>query len=251
MNQIYKIERQADAFPYLVFNVLINKKEFIMHSCIPNSYICDLTGMHQGMLNYLLFALGYSFACVVQPGPFQAFLLSQSLMSGWRKAFPLIFIPLISDIPVIIIMVMILSRLPKDVLVIMQFLGGAFLLYLAFKAYQAWKTFTTGESPGANKYSTFFKGVGINVLNPNAYIGWGLVMGPMLIKAWTETPLNGVVLLAGFYGSMLVYSFGMVFLFATARNFGPRVTKVSILVSAVALALFGVYQILSGAGLRW
>jgi threonine/homoserine/homoserine lactone efflux protein len=203
------------------------------------------------MLSYLLFALGFSFACVVQPGPFQAFLLSQSLMSGWRKASPLIFIPLISDIPVIVIVVLILSSLPKEVLVIMQFLGGAFLLYLGFKAYQSWKRFTTGEEPGANRYSTFFKGVVINVLNPNAYIGWGLVMGPMLIKAWTETPLDGIVLLAGFYGSMLVYSFGLVFLFATVRNFGPRVTRISILVSAVTLALFGVYQILSGAGLHF
>ncbi len=203
------------------------------------------------MINYLLFALGFSFACVVQPGPFQAFLLSQSLMSGWRKAFPLIFIPLISDIPVIIIVVLILSNLPKELLIIMQFLGGAFLLYLAFKAYQSWKTFTTSEVSGAKKYSTFFKGVVINVLNPNAYIGWGLVMGPMLMKGWSESPVNGIVLLVAFYGSMVIYSFGMVVLFATARSFGPRVTRISVLISAITLAAFGVYQLLSGMGIRF
>ena len=200
------------------------------------------------MINYLLFALGYSFACVVQPGPFQAFLLSQSLINGWRKTFPLVFIPLISDIPVIIIVLLILSVLPKDLLMVLQCLGGAFLLYLAFNAYKTWQTFKKTDEAKVAQTTAFLKGVLINVLNPNAYIGWSLVMGPMLIKGWSESPVNGILLLVGFYGSMVIYSFGMVILFALARNFGPRVTRVSILISAITLAVFGVYQLFSGLG---
>jgi len=195
------------------------------------------------MISYLLFALGYSFACVVQPGPFQAFLLSQSLVNGWRKSFPLVFIPLISDVPVIIIVLVILSNLPRELLMVLQCLGGAFLLYLAFKAYQAWQTFSDKKEVKVPRSSAFFKGVLVNVLNPNAYIGWSLVMGPMLMKGWGESPVNGIVLLVAFYGSMVIYSCGMVVLFATARNFGPRVTRISILVSAITLAIFGIYQL--------
>ena len=198
------------------------------------------------MINYLLFALGFSFACVVQPGPFQAYLLSQSLISGWRKAFPLIFIPLISDIPVIIIVLLILSNIPREILLLLQCLGGVFLLYLAFKAYQTWRVFPVSQEITVVQPSAFFKGLLVNVLNPNAYIGWGLVMGPMLMKGWHESPVNGIVLLVAFYGSMVIYSFGMVMLFATARNFGPRVTRISIGFSSIALGAFGVYQLLSG-----
>jgi len=195
------------------------------------------------MINYLLFALGYSFACVVQPGPFQAFLLSQSLVNGWRKSVPLVFIPLISDVPVIIIVLVILSNLPRELLMVLQCLGGAFLLYLAFKAYKAWQTFNDNKEVKVTRSSAFFKGVLVNVLNPNAYIGWGLVMGPMLMKGWSESPVNGIVLLVAFYGSMVIYSSGMVMLFAIARNFGPRVTRISILISAITLAVFGIYQL--------
>lgn len=155
---------------------------------------------------------------------------------------------MVSDIPVIILILLILSNLPKELMVVMQFLGGSFLLYLAFKAYQAWRTFDDHMESAVSGSTTFFKGVFINVLNPNAYIGWGLVMGPMLMKGWCESPVNGIVLLVAFYGSMVIYSFGLVVLFATARNFGPRVTRVSILISAIALAVFGTYQLISAAG---
>ena len=201
------------------------------------------------MLSYLLFALGFSFACVVQPGPFQAYLISQSLISGWRKAWPLVFIPLISDIPVIVIVLVILSSIPKEALIVLQLLGGAFLLYLSYKAFQTWRKFNADEENKGSPSAAFFKGLLVNVLNPNAYIGWGLVMGPMLIRAWNDAHINGVVLIAAFYGSMVIFSLGLVFLFGSARQLGSRVTKASIGISAVALGAFGGFQILSGFGI--
>ena len=34
------------------------------------------------------------------PGPMQAYLISETLSGGWRKALPLIFVPIISDAPI-------------------------------------------------------------------------------------------------------------------------------------------------------
>jgi len=90
------------------------------------------------------------------------------------------------------------------------------------------------------------KAVMINLLNPNPYLGWSLVMGPLLIKGWSEDPANGIVLLIGFYSSMIIYSIGMVVLFAAARNLGPRVSRISIGISVIAFAIFGFYQLWSG-----
>jgi len=93
------------------------------------------------MINYFIFGISYAFACVVQPGPFQAFLFSQSLTNGWRKTIPLVFAPLISDLPVIILVLLVLTSVPHEVLRILQCFGGVFLLYLAYNAYKAWRTF--------------------------------------------------------------------------------------------------------------
>ncbi len=198
------------------------------------------------MINYLFFGISYAFACVVQPGPFQAFLFSESLTNGWRKTVPLVFAPLISDIPVIILVLFILTKLPREVLIVLQCLGGVFLLYLAFKAYKNWRTFGQSDKRVISRQYNFFKAVLVNLLNPNPYIGWSLVMGPLLIKCWTENPVDGIALLVAFYGSMIIFSALMVILFAAAGNLGQRVHRISILVSASALAIFGFYQLAMG-----
>ena len=198
------------------------------------------------MINYLIFGISYAFACVVQPGPFQVFLISQSLTTGWRKTIPLVFAPLMSDVPIIILVLLVLTNVPHEVLLILQCFGGIFLLYLAYNAYKAWSKFDQNLNRDILPRQNVFKAVMINLLNPNPYLGWSLVMGPLLIKGWSEDPVNGIVLLIGFYSSMIIYSMVMVVLFAAARKLGPMVNRVSVGISVIAFAVFGFYQLWSG-----
>lgn len=202
------------------------------------------------MISYFIFGLSYSFACVVQPGPFQAYLFSQSITNGWRKTIPLVFAPLISDLPVIILVLFILTIVPPAVLGILQCFGGIFLLYLAFKAYKSLRSLNTNDKTDTSGYGNLFKAVLVNLFNPNPYFGWSLVMGPMLIKGWSESPKNGIALITGFYSSMIIYSAVMVILFSVAGNLGPQVNRISLFFSVIAFLLFGLYQLWSGiAGL--
>lgn len=198
------------------------------------------------MINYLIFAISYAFACVVQPGPFQAFLFSQSITHGWKKTFPLVFAPFFSDIPVILLVLLLLSNIPHEALSLLQVAGGIFLLYLAHNAFKTWRTFSP-ELPNseASDYN-FVKAILVNLLNPNPYLAWSLVMGPWLLKAWSENHVNGIVLIAGFYGSMFMYSTVMIWLFASARNLGPRISRAALGISVIAFAVFGLYQLWSG-----
>jgi threonine/homoserine/homoserine lactone efflux protein len=198
------------------------------------------------MINYFIFGISYAFACVVQPGPFQAFLFSQSLAYGWRKTIPLVFAPLISDLPVIILVLLVLTNVPHEVLQILQCFGGVFLLYLAFKAYKAWRTFNSDVKKGRTYDRNLFKAVIVNLLNPAPYLGWSLVMGPMLIKGWSENPVNGIILLIGFYGSMIINSAIMVIIFSATLNLGQKVNRLLIAISVIILIIFGFYQLFSG-----
>jgi len=198
------------------------------------------------MINYLIFGITYAFACVVQPGPFQAFLFSQSLTNGWRKTIPLVFAPLLSDVPVILLVLLVLTNVPKEVLLMLQFFGGVFLLFLAFNASGKWRRSGQNAKQDIPPQQNVLKAVLINFLNPNPYLGWSLVMGPLLIKGWIKNPANGIVLLLGFYSSMIVCSIGMIVLFAATRNFGARISRIAIGISVIALAIFGFYELWSG-----
>ena len=86
----------------------------------------------------------------------------------------------------------------------------------------------------------------MNFLNPNPWIFWSLVTGPILIRAWEESPDKGIAFLVGFYGAMIACLMLIIILFGTARQLGPRASRVMLGVSALALAGFGIYQLIQG-----
>ena len=89
------------------------------------------------MLSYLVFGITYAFAAAVQPGPLQTYLISQTLKRGWRPTLPAAFAPVISDGPILILVLYLLSTMPDSFIVILRIGGGLFLLYLGFRAFKS------------------------------------------------------------------------------------------------------------------
>jgi threonine/homoserine/homoserine lactone efflux protein len=200
------------------------------------------------VLAYLLFGVTFAFAAAVQPGPLQAYLVSRTLSHGWRRALPAAFSPLLSDGPIIVLALLALSRLPAGFERGLRLAGGAFLLFLAWRAALTWRTWTpaTVAARGSARESLLGATV-VNLLSPGPYLGWGLVMGPLLLRAWRESPGHGVALLAAFYATLVSGMIATVLLFAGARRLGPRVNRALVGVSALALAAFGLWQLGLGA----
>jgi threonine/homoserine/homoserine lactone efflux protein len=199
------------------------------------------------MLSYLLLGFIYAFAAAVQPGPLQTFLISQSLTNGWRRTVFASFAPIISDGPIILLVIFILSHFSAGLIQVLQITGGVFLLYLAYGALRTWQNYNTKQDvQNQSGKQTLIKAVLVNLLNPNPYLGWSLVMGPLLLKGWRETPLNGIALITSFYLTISFCSAGIVFLFSAAKGLGKKVSRTLIGISAIALTFFGLYQLWLG-----
>ena len=200
------------------------------------------------MLIYLIQGATYGFAAAVQPGPLSAYLVAETLHAGWRRTIPAIFAPLISDGPVAVAMLLLLSRTPARLLQMLSLPGGLYVLYLAVGAYRNWRSYEAGAPAGASRGDRpLLKAALVNFLNPNCYLGWSLVLGPMLLRGWRETPAYGIAVIASFYMTIIATMGGIVMLSHGARSFGRRANRALVGLSALALAAFALYLIARGA----
>lgn len=201
------------------------------------------------MLKYAAIGGSLAFAAVVQPGPLQAYLLSRVAAIGWRRTLPAALAPLITDGPIATLALLVLGNLSLGAQSAMRLAGGVVLLYLAWASFRLW--FEKGPRPsvrseGAPK--TMLEAAMVNVLNPHPYIGWALVLGPVVVGAWAESPKLGITVLVAFYATMITMLAVQIVLFGGTLLIGARFRRSLVLLSASLLACIGVYQLAKGLG---
>jgi threonine/homoserine/homoserine lactone efflux protein len=196
---------------------------------------------------YFLQGLTLGLSATAAPGPFQAFLLAQALKNGWKRTLPAVLAPLVSDGPIIFLVLLVLTQTPDWFLIILQLAGGLFALYLAQGALAGLKTLPSMPEVSAEAARlNFFKAVAMNFLSPGPYLFWSIIAGPVMMQGWQESPRLGVSFVVGFYGALIGGFVVFIILFATASQLGPRVSYFLRVMSAVALLIFGLYQLWSG-----
>jgi len=200
------------------------------------------------VVSIIVLGMGYGFAAAVQPGPFQTYLISQSLRQGWRRTLPASLAPLLSDGPIILLAILVLSQLPATWERALQVAGGLYVLYLAWGAFRAWREqgMQGAEDVTVRGDHGLVKAALTNALSPGPYLFWGMVTGPILLQGWREAPIRGVGFLLGFYGAMIASLAVLIAAFSSARRLGPRVTRVLVGLSALALLGFGLLQLAQG-----
>jgi threonine/homoserine/homoserine lactone efflux protein len=172
------------------------------------------------------------------PGPLQAFLVSESLAGGWRRGAPVTLAPLLTDLPIIVLMVGILGRMPAFILQLIGIAGGLFVWYLAWQLWQDWRKGVTVD-PNTAPTGGIRKAMVMNFLSPGPYIFWGLVSGPVLVEAWQTSAFNAIAFLLGFYGLFIGGMLLLVGIFNQTRRLGEQLVRWLMLVSVVLLVVFG------------
>lgn len=199
------------------------------------------------MLQYILIGSGFAFAAAVQPGPLQAFLFTIVTRDGWKKSLPAAFSPMLSDGPIALLVLTVLNGLPDFMKPVLQCAGGIFLLFISIKSFLQLrnktevKNISNGSAP-----KTIIQAAFVNLLNPNPYIGWSLVLGPAFLTAWYKNPLFGLSLLASFYLTMVVSLSLIIILFGTTGKLNDKQRNWLSIASIIVLAFIGIYQLAAG-----
>lgn len=196
------------------------------------------------MFAYLLQGLMLGAAAGAQPGPFQAYLITQSMRVGWRRALVAAFAPLVSDGPIIALVLLVLSQVPGWMSRLLNAAGGVFILFLAWEAARTWRRFDPTVAANTPQGSqSLWRAALMNILNPNPYIFWSLVTGPILLRGWREAPLNGLGFLLGFYAALVGINMAVIVISGAAGQWGAGFRRGALGLSALALGAFGLIQL--------
>ena len=155
------------------------------------------------MLEFLSAGILLGLAAGFAPGPLLVLVISETLRHGIRAGLKVSIAPLVTDVPIILVSLLLLNRLAgyKQVLGCISILGGLFILYLA---YESLKTRGVELNLSTVKASSFKKGVVTNALNPHPYIFYMTVGTPIIYRSIQQNILATL----SFVGSFLVLLVG-------------------------------------------
>ncbi len=150
------------------------------------------------LIQYIIAGATLGLVAGISPGPVLALVIRESLQNGRKAGMKVATVPFFSDLPVILLSILILTRLTEynTILGIISFLGAGFILLLAYESIMV-KPIQSEIKP--QKSTTFWKAVFVNLLSPHPYLFWLLVGSPMAIKAWNIEPMSAILFVASFY----------------------------------------------------
>ena len=150
----------------------------------------------------LITGLVFGTSAGFSPGPLLALVLAQTLRHGRREGIKVALSPLVTDLPIILAAVFLLTRLgdAQGVLGAISIAGGFFVLYLGVETLRT-RGFDSARPNEAPR--SISRGIVVNALSPHPYLFWLSVGAPLMIRSWKSSPPAAVAFLAGFYGCLV------------------------------------------------
>jgi threonine/homoserine/homoserine lactone efflux protein len=193
------------------------------------------------MIGLLIAGISLGFSAGFSPGPLMVLIISQTLKHGYREGVKVACAPIITDIPIIIVTLLLLSYLSQNsnILGLISIIGGFYLVYLA---YGSFKTKPIEENFEIDEPKSFLKGATVNFLSPNPYIFWITVGGPITIAAYQIDPYSPLWFFFGFYTLLLGSKILLAVLVGKSRNFLTGKSYIYIMrFMGLLLMIFAVY----------
>ncbi len=197
------------------------------------------------MMFYPLLAFSLGLSAGLAPGPLLALVVQRTLRYGVPSGLRIAFVPLLTDLPIIGLALWLVGTLPELYFHGLMALGGMFVLWLAWEAWQETLADLDAHVVAPSAQEDILRGMLVNFLNPHPYLFWATVGAPILIQAWEQAPWQAVAFLVVFY-LMLVGS--KVFLALGLGQFRQRLAGKyhrAMQVSALLLLAVGLWMLYS------
>ncbi|HFQ95369.1 MAG TPA: LysE family translocator [Anaerolineae bacterium] len=192
---------------------------------------------------YSLLGFSLGLSAGLAPGPLLALVIQRTLRYGAASGLRIALAPLITDLPIVILALLVISRLPEIALHGLMAAGGLFVLWLAW---DAWRETGAGLSVGAETPTAqqdFLRGALVNFLNPHPYLFWGTVGAPIVIQAWEQSPWQAAGFVFMFYLMLVGSKVVLALILGRFRGMPAHLYHRAMQFSALLLLAAGVWML--------
>ena len=198
------------------------------------------------MISALTTGILFGLSSGLAPGPLLALVLTQTLKHDAKEGMKVAVAPLLTDLPVILVSVFILTRFLtyRSILGGISLVGGLYVLYLA---YESVKTKLLSIPVSETDPHSFRKGWLVNTLSPHPYLFWITVGAPFILKSGEQGLLPPVMFVLSFYLLLVGSKMLLALLIGKSRSFLTHSTYLWVMRGlGVMLALFGIFLLRDG-----
>lgn len=154
------------------------------------------------MLSFLTIGTALGLSAGFAPGPLLTLVISETLQHDIKAGIKVALAPILTDLPIIILTVFILSKLSNfhEILGAVTILGGCFVLYMGYEGLctKGMELCLVKQKP-----KSLIKGALTNALSPHPYLFWFSVGAPTMTKAINLGASAPAAFIIGFYGFLI------------------------------------------------
>ena len=197
-------------------------------------------------LEFLISGVIFGLAAGTSPGPLLALVFSETLKYGKKEGIKIAVSPLITDLPIVLFVLFILSSLIayNFVIGIISLFGACYLIYLGVESLRVKMNKFEVELA---KRDALKRGVIANFLNPHPYLFWLSIGGPMIFESLDVHISAAVLFILGFYSLLIGSKTAIVLVVEKSKSFIKSKYYLYIVRAlGIALILFALFFVKDG-----
>ncbi|MFL2973745.1 MAG: LysE family translocator [Candidatus Thalassarchaeaceae archaeon] len=175
----------------------------------------------------------------IKPGPLLTMVIRETLSGGLKAGIRTASAPIFTDGPLIIISLITADWLASNqtFLGIISILGAIFLVKMGFECFTVEPP--TVDIQNYDYKSSFKKGIITNLLNPNVYMFWFLIGGPIMASTAIKEPLAPIGYAISFLLSIIIVKIIIAYIFDKTRGkLSVSFYKRSLSICGIAMIIF-------------
>jgi threonine/homoserine/homoserine lactone efflux protein len=186
----------------------------------------------------------------IKPGPLLTMVIKETLSGGLRAGAWTAAAPIFTDGPLVIISLFAAGWFATQpmALFVISIVGALFLIKMGIDCFSIDPPI--GDELLTDAKGAFQRGILTNLLNPNVYVFWFLIGGPLMASVAEDEPLAPIAYALSFLISIILVKTFIAYIFDKTRgNISAKSYKTALSLCGIAMLIFAAGFLNQGIGI--